>query len=127
MRLTCVRFTIREVLIAILATGIFLAWIVGWERLRVGEARERARAILTEDTGQPFSTYSTTQDAVAASERASEKARMWVDGLPSSFVIVGGAIVDLFVVGLALAISNAISARLRRARRKREQWQRREE
>lgn len=118
-----VRFTVQGIMIANLAVGVLLAWIVWWEQLRVREARETAQAILAEDTSDPLSSYGSPQEALMASQRVGEKAQMWAEGWSSPFVIAFGAIVDLWVVGLTLAISRAISVELRRARRERERSQ----
>jgi hypothetical protein len=78
MRLPRVRFTVREVMIANLAVGILLAWIVSWEQRRVRMVREAARAILAEDTNDPFSGYygSPREAVITESQRVAESARM---------------------------------------------------
>ena len=43
MRLPDLRSTVRDVMIANLAFGILLAWIVCWEQLRVEHLREAGR------------------------------------------------------------------------------------
>ena len=121
MRPLRVRFTVREIMFAILAVGILLAWLVGWEQLRISSVRETARAILREDTTDPLASYSSPQEAIAASQHVLQKARMWAEGGPGPFVIVGGAIIELSVIGLSLAIRKAIGLAVRRNRRAREQ------
>jgi hypothetical protein len=117
MRLSRLRFTVRGIMIANLAVGIFLAWIVGWEDFRVRKAREAALAILAEDTNDPLSSYRSPQQAIAASRRFVEKAQMWAEGWPSSVEIVCGATLAYSVTGLALAISKAILVAVRRGRK----------
>src|SRR5207302_9586001 len=99
MRLPRVRYTVRGIMIANLAVGILLAWIVCWERLRVREARETAQAILAEATNDPLSSYGFPLEVILASQRVGEKAQMWAEGWPSPFVIAFGAIVDFWAVG----------------------------
>jgi hypothetical protein len=117
MKLRRVRFTVREMMIAILAVAILLAWIVFWEQIRMNRAREAAQAILAEDTNDPLSSYGSRQEAIVASERVGEKAAMWAEGWPSSHVVVFGIIVAFSVTGLTLAISKAISVESQRIRR----------
>ena len=71
-----------------------LGWIVRWEQLRIERLRATARAILTEDTNDPFATYHSQEEAIEASRRVIEDARLWAEGWPDPRHIVAGAILD---------------------------------
>ena len=100
-------------MVAIIAIGMELGWIVWWEQRRVQRHRTLGRQILTEAAreGFPsdFSGYASPQEAVAASLRVGATARMWSEGWPSLDVIAFGLIVVVGVVGLAIAINKTVT------------------
>ncbi len=120
MRAPRVRFTVRELMVAVLAAAILLGWVVSWEQLRVRGVRATARSILAEDTNDPLSSYASPEEAIAAAQRVGEKGHMWAGGWPDPHVVAGGAIVDFGVGGLALAISKAVAVGVRKGRRRSE-------
>ncbi len=109
MRLSDARFTVRRMMVAILAVGLLAGWIVRWEQLRVQRQTALARQLLAQGGQDSFDTSTTPEEAIAASLRAQETARMWAEGPPDLTVMAFGSILVSGVVGLALAIGKALA------------------